>query len=90
MGYHPGLVATVEPKKYDVGYFMLTHTSRGQGKRSIIERSSVQNQEIERFWRDLYVRCVCIFYTLFYFLEDHMVSLTATMIFIAIVYTLYT
>lgn len=54
----------------DVGYFMLSHPLRGPGRGSIISGRSVHNQHIERFWRDLFVGCTCLFYQLFYHLED--------------------
>ena len=33
-------------------------------------RRSVHNQRIERLWRDVFSGCVCLFYHLFYALED--------------------
>lgn len=53
-----------------VSQFMLTHPGRGPGRRSCITGRSVHNQRIERFWRDLFMGCVSLFYTLFYILED--------------------
>lgn len=57
-------------ENYGVAYFMLNHPQRGTGRGSVIAGLSVHNQRVERFWRDLYVGCVCVFYHLFYHLED--------------------
>lgn len=47
---------------------MITH--RGPDRGSIIVGSSVHNQRVERFWRDMH-RCVTIlFYRLFYYMES--------------------
>lgn len=52
-----------------VSQHMLHH--RGSERRSVLVGSSVHNQRIERFWRDMH-RCVTgTFYRLFYFLEHH-------------------
>lgn len=46
---------------------MLRH--RGEERRSVLAGSSVHNQRIERFWKDIH-RCVTsVYYRLFYFLE---------------------
>ena len=56
-------------ENYHVGLHMLRH--RGLDRSSIIVGSSVHNQRIERFWRDMH-RCVTrLFYRLFYHLEHH-------------------
>ena len=57
-------------ENYDVGYNMLSHPLRGPDCGSIIPGRSVHNQRIERWWRDLFVGCTCIFYHLFYFMEE--------------------
>lgn len=57
-------------ENYGVGYFMLSHPLRGTGRGSIIPGRSVHNQRVERFWRDLFVGCLSVFYHLFYHLED--------------------
>ena len=57
-------------ENYKVAYFMLNHPQRGTGRGSVIAGRSVHNQRVERFWRDLFVSCVSLFYHLFYHLEE--------------------
>ena len=55
-------------KNVDVARAMLT--SRGTGRRVFLVGSSVHNQRIERFWRDVF-HCVCHFYyAMFYEMGD--------------------
>ena len=54
-------------ENYQVARHMIHH--RGAHRRSILVGSSVHNQRIERFWRDMH-RCVTqLFYRLFYYME---------------------
>ena len=54
-------------ENYLVAVHMLEH--RGTQRNSMITGSSIHNQRIERFWRDMH-RCVTVlFYRLFYYLE---------------------
>jgi hypothetical protein len=55
-------------ENYDVAYYMLEQ--RGPGRGSVITGRSVHNQRVERFWRDLFVGCISVFYHLFHHLED--------------------
>ena len=53
-----------------VSQFMVTHPQHGPGRRSCITGRTVHNQQIEHFWRDLFMGCVFLFYTLFCIMED--------------------
>ena len=56
-------------KNVNVARHMLRH--HGEERRSVLVGSSVHNQRIERFWRDMH-RCVTsVYYRLFYFLEHN-------------------
>lgn len=57
-------------ENYGISHFMLNHPQRGPGRGSMITGRSVHNQRIERYWRDLFVGCVSVFYHLFYHMED--------------------
>ena len=52
----------------DVAWFMLTNPHRGS--QSFISGTSCRNQRIERLWRDIYIACLYIYYSLFYYLEE--------------------
>lgn len=53
-----------------VSMYMLQHPRRGPGRGSMICGQSVHNQRIERLWRDVFEGVICIYYNLFYHLED--------------------
>lgn len=47
-------------------YMLMNH---GFNKKCFITGRSVHNQRIERFWRDLWDGCICLFYHIFTYLE---------------------
>lgn len=57
-------------KNVGVAWLMLTHPLRGPDRGSIITGPSVHNHRIERFWRDLFVGCLYIYYSVFVYLEQ--------------------
>ena len=57
-------------ENFGVAQYMWTQPGRGTETNSIIMGRSVHNQRIERLWRDVYQGCICLFYRLFYHLED--------------------
>ena len=54
----------------DVKRHMEQLPQRGEGRGRIIMGRSVHNQCIERFLRDLFGGCTCLYYNLFYYLEN--------------------
>ena len=52
----------------DVAHFMLL--LRGLNRGSHITGRSINNQRVERLWRDVFTNCLSFFYGLFYHLED--------------------
>ena len=54
----------------DDAMYMLQHPLRGTGRGSVITGSSTHNQRIERLWRDVFSGVLCLYYSLFYHLED--------------------
>ena len=54
-------------ENYRVAQYMLQQ--RGAERRSMLTGSSIHNQRIERFWRDLHYSVTHLYYCLFYHLE---------------------
>ena len=56
-------------ENFVIAQFMLLF--RGMNRGSIITGRSTHNQRIERLWRDVFEKCICMYYFLFYYLEDN-------------------
>lgn len=54
----------------DVSMFMLSHPLRGPGRGSVLVGKSVNNQWVERLWRDVYQGVIGLYYALFHYLEE--------------------
>ena len=52
----------------DIVDYMIT--TRGPDRGSALVGKSTHNQRIERLWRDVFDGVLCLYYNLFYFLED--------------------
>ena len=54
----------------DVARYMFSHPTCASVRGSFISGRSVHNQQIERFWRDLYLGCAYIYYSIFHYLKE--------------------